>query len=291
MIAAMRRRWKYMTARMRQRQEERADPQVQLEQAIEEAKKQHQLLTEQAAAVISNQHQLQIQLGRAIDDVEKLKASTAQALRLEDQAARDGDPKRAAEFEQTARAFATNLASAEQRMEEMKSLHDTALVAAAKARSAVDQNRGLLQEKVAERSRLLSQLEQARMQERMNAAMRQMSASSLDTLASDTPTLDEVRTKIEARYAKALAGADLAQGSVDVRMLEVQQTMLESKGDARLEEIRKSLGLPPGGTTPTVAVSEPRALTAGTDGPDEAADAADAPAPAKRPRSTRTPAE
>lgn len=289
MIAAIRRRWKYMAARMRQRQEERADPQVQLEQAIEEAKKQHQLLIDQAAAVITNQHQLQIQLGRSIEDVEKLKASTAQALRLSDQAARDGDAVKAGEYEQTARAFATNLASAEQRMEDMKGLHDNALVAAAKARSAVDQNRELLRQKVDERTRLMSQLEQAKMQERMNAAMRQMSSSSLETASGDTPTLDEVRVKIEARYAKALAGADLAQTSVDARMLEVQQSVLQSKGDARLEEIRQSLGLPPGGTT--VSVAEPKGLTDGKDRPDATIDADDTAASAKRRRSTKAPTE
>lgn len=283
MIAAIRRRWKYTTARMRQRQEERADPQVQLEQAIEESKKQHALLTEQAAAVIANQHQLQIQLGRSIDDVEKLKASTAQALRLSDQAGRAGDGAKATEYERTAHAFATNLASAEQRMEEMKAMHDNALVAAGKARAAVEQNRALLQEKLAERGRLLSQLEQAKMQERMTAALKQMSASSLETLPGDTPTLDEVRSKIETRYAKALAGADLAQGSVDARMLEVQQTMLESKGDARLEEIRHSLGLAAAGSTPTVAVSEPRGLTDGSERP-EVVDAAIDTAPVKAPR-------
>ncbi len=288
MISAIRRRWRYFTARMRQRQEERADPQVQLEQAIEEAKRQHQLLTEQAASVITNQHQLQIQLGRSMDDVEKLKASTAQALRLSDQASRDGDADRAGQYEQTARAFATNLASAEQRMEEMKGLHDNALLAADKARRAVEQNRTLLQEKVGERSRLLGQLEQAKMQERMTAALKQMSASSLETLPGDTPTLDEVRAKIEARYAKALAGADLASGSVDARMLEVQQSMLQSKGDVRLEEIRVSLGLPPGGTR--VEVSEPRALTAGSERPDVVVDAAADPVAAKTRRRGGKPA-
>lgn len=264
MIRAGRRQWKYFTAWLRGKQEERADPRVQLEQAIEEAQRQHQLLSQQASAVLANQHQLQIQLGRSMDDVEKLQNSTAQALRLADEAARSGDASRSSEFEQTARAFAAQLASVESGMENLKGLHDKALVSAEAARRAVKQNEMLLREKMAERSKLLTQLEQARMQERMNAALKTME-SNVTAIPGDTPTLDEVRTKIEARYARALGAADLASSSVDARMLEVQQSMLQAEGDKRLEEIRATLKL----EAPSVRVVEPRAITDGADKPPE----------------------
>ena len=45
----------------------------------------------------------------------------------------DGDEARAAQFENTAQAFATQLVSAEQSMEDLKTLHDQALSAAGQA--------------------------------------------------------------------------------------------------------------------------------------------------------------
>jgi phage shock protein A len=75
----------------------------------------------------------------------------------------------------------------------------------------------------------------------------------------NTPTLDEVREKIERRYANALGSAELAQNSVQGRMLEVQQASVQMAGHSRLEQIRASMrgeALPAGGTaasTPTPA--------------------------------------
>jgi phage shock protein A len=260
MIRAIRRQWKYFTAWIGGKQREHADPKVQLEQAIEEAQRQHQLLTQQASAVLANQHQLQIQLGRAIDDTEKLRGSAAQALRLADERRRAGESQKAEEYEQTARAFATQLASTEQSMESLKGLHDKALVAAEAARRAVQQNEMLLRDKMQEKSQLLTQLEQAKMQERMNAALATME-SNLAALPGDTPTLDEVRAKIEARYARALGAAELQSSRVDVRMLEVQQSMLQAEGDKRLEEIRSSLRL----EAPKVEILEPKGITDGSE--------------------------
>ena len=67
----------------------------------------------------------------------------------------------------------------------------------------------------------------------------------------NTPSLDEVRDKIERRYANALGSAELAQNSVQGRMLEVQQASVEMAGHSRLEQIRASMrgdALPAGGS-------------------------------------------
>jgi hypothetical protein len=80
---------------------------------------------------------------------------------LADQARAQGDPKKAADYENTAQVFATQLVAAEQSMEDMKTLHDQALGAAGQARRAVENNAMILQQKLAERTKLLSQLEQA----------------------------------------------------------------------------------------------------------------------------------
>ena len=46
--------WKYLMAAFSSKIDEHADPKVQIQQAIEEAQRQHQALSQQAAAVIGN---------------------------------------------------------------------------------------------------------------------------------------------------------------------------------------------------------------------------------------------
>jgi len=70
MWKAIKRQWKYLGVKMRLVQEQRADPKVQLEQAIEEAREQHRRLKEQAANVIANQKQAEIRLSSAVEDKE-----------------------------------------------------------------------------------------------------------------------------------------------------------------------------------------------------------------------------
>src|SRR3954454_11973758 len=232
------RAWKYLTAWAGAKVDEKADPRVQIEQAIQEAQRQHQALTQQAAAVIGNQRQLEMQLDRQLNSVEDLHAQTRQALVLADKARADGDEAKAAHFEQTAQALANQLVSAETSLEDLKKLHDQALQAAAQAREAVKTNAQILQRRLAERSKLLSQLEQAKMQETVSKSLQQMSDLAAP---SNVPTLDEVRDKIEKRYAVALGQAELARDSTGARVLEVQRATLDMKGTARLDEIRAAL--------------------------------------------------
>ncbi|MDQ6649885.1 MAG: PspA/IM30 family protein [Actinomycetota bacterium] len=231
--------WKYLMALMSGKLDEHADPKIQIQQAIEDAQRQHQQLTQQAAAVIGNQRQLEMKLARTMSEVEKLQASARQALVLSDQAKAAGDAKKAADYEQTASAFATQLVAAEQSMEDLKSLHDQALTAAEAAKKAVEQNAFTVQQKLAERSHLLTQLESAKMQEQVSKSLTSMSELAAP---GNTPSLGEVREKIERRYANALGQAELASTSVEGRMLEVQRSTLDMAGSARLDQIRASIG-------------------------------------------------
>src|SRR5687768_2904086 len=247
--------WKYLMALLSGKLDEHSDPKIQIQQAIEEAQRQHQQLTQQAAAVIGNQRQLEMKLSRQTSEVEELQGSARQALVLADQARAAGDEAKAQQYEQTAQTFATQLVAAEQSMEDMKSLHDQALQAAESAKQAVEDNASRVQAKLAERSKLLTQLEQAKMQEQVSASLQSMSQLSAP---GSTPSLDEVRDKIEARYAKALGSAELASNSVEGRMLEVEKSTLDMAGSSRLEQIRasmagKELSAPPAATAPPLA--------------------------------------
>src|SRR5688572_13878035 len=142
--------WRYLMALFGAKIDEYADPKVQIQQAIEDAQRQHQALVQQAAAVIGNQRQLEMKLSRTMGEVEKLQSSARQALMLADKSRAEGDEAKAVDYENTAQVFATQLVSAEQSMEDLKTLHDQALSAAGQARKAVENNALILQQKLAE---------------------------------------------------------------------------------------------------------------------------------------------
>jgi phage shock protein A len=230
--------WRYLMALFGAKIDEYADPKVQIQQAIEDAQRQHQALVQQAAAVIGNQRQLELKLSRQMSEVEKLQSMARQALVLADKSRAEGDETKAGQYESTAQTLATQLVAGEQSMEDLKSLHDQALGAAGQARQAVENNAMILQQKLAERTKLLSQLEQAKMQETIAHSLESMSSLAAP---GNTPSLDEVRDKIERRYANAMGRAELASNSVEGRMLEVQKTTLDMAGVDRLEQIRASM--------------------------------------------------
>ena len=239
MFKLLRRWWKYMTARMSGSFNERADPKVQLEQAIIEAQEQHRRLREQAANVIANQKQTEMRLSRAMGELEKINANARQAVMMADEATRSGDTAKATQYTTAAESFANRLITLEREIEDLKTLHLQATQAADQAKAAVQQNSAQLQRRLAERQKLLSQLDQAKMQEQMNRAMTTLS----ETVGEDVPTLEEVRDKIEQRYARARGMSELAGESVEGRMLEIEQAAMNTEAQARLSQIRSQLGL------------------------------------------------
>jgi phage shock protein A len=249
----LRRAWRYLVAMLSGKLDQVSDPKVQIEQAIEQARQQHTLLSQQAAAVIGNERELQLKLTRAVADTEKLQANARQALLLAEQAREAGDQTKAASYEDSARAFATKLVSAETAMKDLHAMAERAAQASAQARAAVETNALGLQKQLAERTKLLSQLDQAKMQEQLNRAMAGMTELAGPT---DTPSLEEVRDKIEGRYARALGEAELQSTSVEARMLQVERASIDAEGAARLESIREGLGLPGPSATPEVESSK-----------------------------------
>jgi phage shock protein A len=267
MWKSFKRLWAYLGAMFGQKVDEKADPKIQLEQAIEEAKKRHEALSQQAASVLGNQRQLELKLNRSLEDVERLQGSARQALMKADSAKAAGNDAEAKNYEDAAQAFAMKLVSAEDAAREQKQLLEQAMAASEGARKAVEMNAMNLQKQLAERSKLLSQLDNAKMQERMNEALQQM-----DELApkGDVPTIGEVREKIESRYAKALGEADIRSGSVSSKMMEVEKAQLDAEAAARLESIRASLGEGSDDrASSTIEVGEPAATDPSVGSTDE----------------------
>ena len=270
MFKLIRRAWHYMTAALTGKFEEAADPKVQLEQAIIEAQEQHRRLKEQAANVIANQKQTEMRLERAMDELEKVQTNAKQAVLMADEAQKAGDTAKVSEYTSAAESFASRLIALEGEVEDLKQLALQSAQASDQAKAAVQQNATQLQKKLSERNKLLSQLDQAKMQEQVNKAMSSLS----ETVGEDVPTFDEVRDKIEARYAKAKGVSELNDSSVESRMLEVEQASANSEAQVRLAQIRAQLGLTPAAAP---AAEQPAV-----------AEAAPAPAPAPAPEGGST---
>ncbi len=260
--------WKYLGALFSAKVDEHADPKIQIQQAVGELQEQHQALNRQAAAVIGNQRQLEMKLNRQLGTIEKLQNSVRQALTQAGVARSGGDEAKAQRFEQNAQTLAGQLVIAEKSIEDLKVLHDQSLGAAEQAKQAVARNERNLQQKISERTQLLSQLEQAKMQEQAAASMRQMTELAAP---GNTPSLDDVRNKIEQRYANALGTAELAQNSVQGQMLEIEQSSFDMEGAARLEQIRASLGGGAGaGGQGQLGANAPKQVTGGpATGPEQ----------------------
>jgi phage shock protein A len=238
MANVVRKMYRYLSASANRKIDEKADPRVQIEQAIDEAQKQHRALVQNAAAVVGRQRQLEMRMARQIDDVRNLTESARQALRLSDDARLAGDAATAHRYEQTAQTLAAKLVTSESSLEDMKGLHVQASAAAEQAKRAVEDNSARLEEMLDERTRLLTQIEHTAMQEQVAKSLEAMSPLAPK---GDTPTLAEVRDKIEKRQALALGRHELASQGMEARMLEVRRATLDARASDRLAALRREL--------------------------------------------------
>src|SRR3546814_12938386 len=88
------------------------------------------------------------------------------------EAQKAGNTAKVTELTAAAESFATRLIAIEGEVESLKQLAMQSAQASDQAKAAVQQNATLLQRKLSERNKLLSQLDQAKMQEQVNKAMR-----------------------------------------------------------------------------------------------------------------------
>ncbi|GAB3707772.1 PspA/IM30 family protein [Corynebacterium nasicanis] len=227
--------WKYLMASFDSKIDENADPKVQIQQATDAAKRQHQQITEQAAAVIGNQKQLEMKLDRLLTSQQQLQDQARTALQA---AAQAGDAAKAQEYNNTAEIFASQLVAVEQQLEETKQLHAQASQNAEQATRQQLESEARLREQLSQIDQLRAQADQAAMQETATRAMDSMQELRPD---GNVPTLDAVRDKIEKRYADALGAQELTQHSVGDRMAEITSAGTDMKAAARLAEIRASL--------------------------------------------------
>lgn len=231
MVRLFKRMWAYMTAAGAKKFDEHADPTIQIQQAITKARRQHNELTEQAANVIATQRQAEMALSNAIKRHDELASSLERAV-----SKANDDPL----FEEAVNVLANQLVQQEQAVEFAQSHVNETGNAADAAKAELERNSARLQQKLMNHQRLLSQVEQVKMAEQMNAAMRQLEAGSLD---DKTPSLDSVQSRLEARYAKAIAHKELHDGGVQGRLRQVEQAGVTEEANKRIEQVRERLQL------------------------------------------------
>ncbi|MFH1330946.1 MAG: PspA/IM30 family protein [Actinomycetota bacterium] len=231
--------WGYLKALFRSKAEKMMDPEIEIEQAILEARKRDQDLRTQAARVVAHRTQLESQIERAAEQAGEAREMAKQALLKSQQATAAGDAAGADKWTKTAQGVAMRLQAAENNLTSLKGQYETAAAQAEDAKKAVQQNAMRLQELAAKRMELLGTLQQAKMQESVNKAMDSMSA----TFDDEAVSLDKVEDKIEARRAEAMARAELREVTPEGAEMELREAISVAQADAKLEELKKELGI------------------------------------------------
>jgi phage shock protein A len=231
--------WAYIRSWFTQTAESAMDPEIEIQSAIDEAKRRDQDLRNQAAKVIAHKTQLESQIENAAEDAGEAREMAKQALLKADEAKKGGDEAGVAKWTQAAQSLAMKLQAAENNLTSLKEQFEVAIGQAEKAKEAVQTNAMNLQELSAKRMEMLGSLEQAKMQESVNSAVESMSVG----LDAGMPSLDQVERKIEQRKAEAMARAELREATPEGAEAELRKAINQTEADATLDELRAELGL------------------------------------------------
>lgn len=235
----LKRIWGYLKALFRGAAEKAMNPEVEIEQAIQEARKQDQSLRNQAAKVIAHRAQLERKIEKAADDVGEAREMAKKALLKAEEAKNNGNTEGVEKWTRAAQSLALKLQASENNLNGLKDQYEIAVGQSDDAKTAVEQNALRLQELAAKRMELLGRLEQAKMQEAVNSAVESM-GSALDF---EAPSLDRVEEKIEERVAKAQANAELRESTPAGAEAELREAISLAGADSKLEELKAELGL------------------------------------------------
>jgi len=238
-MSFLKRLWGYITTLFKGGAEKMMKPEVEIEQAINEARKRDQELRNQAAKVVAHRTQLESKLEDAADDVGEARQMAKQAILKAEEAKTAGDAAAQGKWTKAAQSIAMKLQAAENNLSTLKAQYETASAQAEKAKAAVQQNAMRVSELAAKRMELLGTLEAAKMQESVNKAVDALS----NTMDYDMPSLDKIEEKIEARKAQAMAKAELREVTPEGAEVELKEAINMAQADAKLEELKAELGL------------------------------------------------
>jgi phage shock protein A len=238
-MSFFRRLWGYITTLFKRTAESAMNPEVEIEQAINEAKKRDQQLRNQAAKVVAHRTQLESKMEKAADDVGEAREMAKQAIMKAEEAKASGDVEAQAKWTKAAQSIAMKLQASENNLNMLKAQYETASLQAEKAKTAVQQNAMRVSELAAKRMELLGTLEAAKMQESVNKAVDALS----NTMDYEMPSLEKIEEKIESRKAEAMAKAELREATPEGSEMELKEAISMAQADAKLDELKAELGL------------------------------------------------
>ncbi|HEU4916649.1 MAG TPA: PspA/IM30 family protein [Acidimicrobiia bacterium] len=231
--------WAYIRSWFKTTAESAMDPEIEIQSAIDEARRRDQDLRNQAAKVIAHKTTLESQIDRAASDVGEARELAKQALLRAEEAKKASDQPAVTKWTQAAQSLAMKLQASENNVASLKEQYEFAESQAEQAKEAVQTNAMNLQELSARRMEMLGSLQQAKMQETVNSAVEAMSRGVTD----DMPSLDQVENKIEQRKAEAMARAELHEATPEGAEAELRKAINMTEADAKLDELRAELGL------------------------------------------------
>lgn len=229
----------YIRTWFRTKAEAAMDPEIEIEQAIEEARQQDQALRSQAAKVIAHRTKLEERIERSADDVAEAREMAKQALLRAEKSKESGDVEGMSKWTNSASSLAMKLQAAENNLSSLKEQYEIALDQSENAKRAVEQNAMRVQELAAKRMELVGKIEQAKMQEAVNGAMESLNAA----VEKDAPSLSRVEDKISDRLAEAKASAELRSATPEGAEAELREAVSLAQADDKLAELRAELGL------------------------------------------------
>jgi phage shock protein A len=242
--------WNYLKAWFTKKSNDVMDPEIEIEQAIQDARRKDQQLRNQAAQVIAHRTQVAAELEDTAGDVAEAKELAKQALLRADASTKAGNAADAEKWNAAASNVAMKLQAAQSTEDMLRKQLTLADEQAQKAKQAVQANAASVQELAAKRMVLLGQLQAAKMQEKVNDAMSSMTA----TVGQGSPSLEEVENKIQARMAKASATAELDAATGEGAIAELKRSTMELQAASTLDSLRAELGL---GAAPELPAATP----------------------------------
>ena len=236
-----RRWWNYIKTWFGVKSKEAMDPQIEIEAAINEARRNDQTLRNEAAKVIAHRTRVADEVEEMAKDVGEAKELARQALLKSDAAMKAGNTVDAEKWNSAAQSIAMRLQASQKNLDSMQQQLTIADQQAEHAKSAVHDNAMRLEEIAAKRMEMLGQLEQAKMQESVNNAMASIDAS----VGGDAPSLKEIEDKIQDRMAEAMAKTELTAETPEGAMAELEREVDLASANSALDDLRAELGLGP----------------------------------------------
>jgi len=237
----LRRWWNYIKTWFGVKSKEAMDPRIEIEAAIDEARKNDQNLRNEAAKVIAHRTRVADEIQDLAEQVAESKELARQALLKSDAALQAGNAVDAEKWNKAAQSIAMKLTAAQNNLDSMQQQLLTADQQAEQAKAAVQNNAMRLEEISSKRLEMLGELEQAKMQESVNKAMASFNA----TIGGDAPSLQESEDKIRDRMAEATAKTELTAVTPEGAIAELEREVDLASASGALDELRAELGLGP----------------------------------------------